>query len=432
MKDNKKIIWSWALYDFANSAFTTLVVTFIYGTFFTDSIAPDSITGTNWWSYSISICAVIVAFLSPVLGALADSYSIRKKIMLFATLICAAATALLFFTSSNMLLSIVIFTISNVCFELGTVFCNAYLPEISSPNKLGKISGFSWGLGYLGGLIALIIALFLFVDVDIPPFGLEKENGENILATNFLVAFWFLLFSIPFFINIKEPKTKKRNFSQMLKQAFKSLKITFSEIKKYKKVKDFLLARLVYNDALITVFALGGIYAKVTIGFSFDEIIFLGIALNVLAGLGAFLFGLIDDVWSSQRTIKISILFLMMACFIAILAPELPGICQLIFGGDAVPDWFNTKNIFWISAIFIGFFAGPNQSSSRALMSRITPEEKKNEFFGFYAFSGKATSFLGPLMFAWCSQFFGSQQAGLFAVMFLFYLGYLLFKRNVS
>ena len=190
MKDNKKIIWSWALYDFANSAFTTLVVTFIYGTFFTDSIAPDSITGTNWWSYSISICAVIVAFLSPVLGALADSYSIRKKIMLFATLVCAVATALLFFTSSNMLLSIVIFTIANVCFELGTVFCNAYLPEISSPNKLGKISGFSWGLGYLGGLIALIIALFLFVDVDIPPFGLEKENGENILATNFLVAFW--------------------------------------------------------------------------------------------------------------------------------------------------------------------------------------------------------------------------------------------------
>tara|TARA_B100000768_G_scaffold38800_1_gene37631 strand:+ start:6882 stop:8186 length:1305 start_codon:yes stop_codon:yes gene_type:complete len=431
-KDNKKIIWSWAMYDFANSAFTTLVVTFIYGTYFTKSIAPDELTGTNWWSYSISFCAILVAILSPFFGALADGFAIRKRIMFVSTLVCVIATSLLFFPTSNMLLAIAIFTVANVSFELGTVFCNAYLPEIASSDKIGKVSGFSWGLGYLGGLLALLIALFLLVDVEIAPFGLDKETGEHIRATNVLVALWFLIFSIPFFVNIKEVKLKKGSFFVMAKQAYANLLVTFKEIKEYKKVRNFLIARLVYNDALITVFALGGIYASVTIGFTFEEILFLGIVLNLLAGLGAYLFGLVDNKWSSQRIIKISIVFLIVACFIGALAPELPGLCQLIFGGDSVPDWFSSKNIFWLAAILIGFFAGPNQSSSRTLMSKITPEEKKNEFFGFYAFSGKATAFLGPLLFAWSSQLFDSQQAGLFAVMLMFYFGYLLFKRNVT
>jgi UMF1 family MFS transporter len=431
-KNNKKIIWSWALYDFANSAFTTLVVTFIYGTYFTKSIAPDEITGTNWWSYSISFCAILVAFLSPFIGALADGFSIRKRIMLITTLVGVISTSLLFFPTSNMLLAIVIFTIANVSFELATVFSNAYLPEIASSKKIGKVSGFSWGLGYVGGLLALLIALFLLVDVDVAPFGLDKETGEHIRATNILVAFWFLIFSIPFFVNIKEIKSKKASFSVMMKKAYANLLITFGDIKRFKKVRNFLIARLVYNDALITVFALGGIYASVTIGFTFEEILFLGIILNLLAGLGAFLFGIVDDKWTSQRVIKISIVFLIIACLIGALAPELPGLCQLIFGGDSIPDWFNSKNIFWLSAILIGFFAGPNQSSSRVLMSKITPEEKMNEFFGFYAFSGKATAFLGPLLFAWTSQLFNSQQGGLLVVMLMFSCGYFLFKRFVS
>lgn len=432
VKDNKKIIWSWALYDFANSAFTTLVVTFIYGTYFTKSIAPDELTGTNYWSYSISICAVLVAISSPFIGALADAFAIRKRIMLVSTLVCAFATFLLFFPTSNMFLAIIIFTLANVAFELGTVFCNAYLPEIASSKKVGKVSGFGWGLGYLGGLLALLIALLLFVNVEVPPFGLDKGSGEHIRATNILVSVWFVIFSIPFFINISEGKSKKGSFSEMTKKAYRNLFNTFKEIKKYKNVRNFLIARLVYNDALITIFALGGIYASVTIGFSFEEILYLGIVLNVLAGLGAFFFGLVDDKWSSQRIVKISIVFLMIACLFGVLAPDLPGTSELIFGGDSIPDWFNSKNIFWLSAALIGFFAGPNQSSSRALMSKITPDEKKNEFFGFYAFSGKATAFLGPLLFAWFSQYFDSQQAGLLVVMLMFYLGYLLFKRLVT
>lgn len=431
-KDDKGQIWSWALYDFANSAFTTIVVTFIYGTFFTQSIAPNEIVGTQWWSWAISFTAILVAFSSPFLGALADLTVFRKKIMLFSTLTCVVTTTLLFFpTQGQVLLALSIFVIANISFEIGTVFCNAYLPSLVSSHRFGKISGFAWGLGYLGGLLALVLALVLLVQTDQAVFGFSMDKGENIRATNLLVALWFLIFSLPFFLVIKEKKKEHQDTlpKHWFKATFFRLKSTFQSIRNYSTISRFLLARLVYNDALVTVFAFGGIYAATTIGFSFEEIIVLGIVLNILAGLGAFLFGIIEDHLGSQNVIRWSIIFLGLACLIAILSPELPGLLQMIFGGDALPDWFNSKFLFWVSAVFIGLFSGPNQSSSRSLMSALTPKDKQNEFFGFYAFSGKATAFVGPLLFGWATAYFNTQQAGLFVIIGLFIIGYLLLKK---
>ncbi len=428
--DDKKTIWAWALYDFANSAFTTLVVTFIYGTYFTSSIAPNEIEGTKWWSWAISVSAVFIAILSPILGALADSFGFRKKIMIFSTLLCVLATALLFFpVQGQVLMALTLFVIANICFELGTVFCNAYLPEIASPAKTGKVSGYAWGLGYFGGLIALVLCLFLFVQTENPLFGFDANNGENIRATNLLVALWFLIFSLPLFFVVKEKKSESGSLKSVVATVFGSLKNTISEIKKYQTVKQFLVARLVYNDALITVFAFGGIYAASTIGFTFNEIMMLGVVLNLLAGVGAVTFGLIDDKVGSEKVIKWSVLFLMIACVIAFLSPEIPVFLKSLYGTDAMPDWINSKNLFWLAAILIGLFSGPNQSSSRSLMARLTPAEKRNEFFGFYAFSGKSTSFIGPLLFGWATTFFETQQAGLVVVGMLFLLGYYLLNR---
>ncbi len=431
-KDDKGQIWSWALYDFANSAFTTIVVTFIYGTFFTQSIAPNEIVGTQWWSWAISFTAIMVAFSSPFLGALADLTLFRKKIMLFSTLTCVVATALLFFpTQGQALLALSIFVIANISFEIGTVFCNAYLPSLVSPHRFGKASGFAWGLGYLGGLVALVLALVLLVQTDQAVFGFAMDTGENIRATNLLVALWFLIFSLPFFLVIKEKKIGHQETlpKHWIKDTFLRLKSTFQSIRNYSTISRFLLARLVYNDALVTVFAFGGIYAATTIGFSFEEIIVLGIVLNVLAGLGAFLFGRIEDQVGSQKVIQWSIVFLSMACLIAILSPELPGLLQLIFGGNAIPDWLDEKLLFWISAVLIGLFSGPNQSSSRSMMAFLTPQEKHNEFFGFYAFSGKATAFVGPILFGWATAYFNTQQAGLLVIMGLFVVGYILLRK---
>ena len=158
-------------------------------------------------------------------------------------------------------------------------------------------------------------------------------------------------------------------------------------------------------------------------------IIILGIVLNIMAGIGAFVFGFLEDVKGSEKVILWSIIFLMIACLIAFLAPELPGLSQFIFGGNAIPDWFNSKNLFWVAAILIGLFSGPNQSASRTYMARLTPSEKRNEFFGFYAFSGKMTAFVGPFLFGLATRYFDTQQAGLIVIFILFFVGYKLMKR---
>ncbi len=430
-KDNTRTIWSWALYDFANSAFTTLVVTFVYGTYFISSIAPSEIEGTQWWSWAISLTAVIVAISSPFLGAIADNFGFRKRIMIISTLCCVITTALLFFpTEGQVIYALLVFVIANISFEIGTVFCNAYLPQIASEDRIGKTSGLAWGLGYLGGLMALALSLVLLVQTDAPIFGISVDDGENIRATNLLVALWFFIFSVPLLFGVKEVKRRKGiDLKTIVTQAYSQLKQTFLEVKEHKTIYSFLISRLFYNDALVTVFAFGGIYASTTVGFSFEEIMILGIVLNVLAGLGAFIFGYFDDINGSKKVVKWSIKFLMLACVIAILSPELPGLMELIFGGEAIPDWFNSKFLFWVAAVFIGVFSGPNQSSSRALMSRITPEKKRNEFFGFYAFSGKATAFIGPLLFGFATSLFNTQQAGLVIVILLFTCGYLFLKK---
>lgn len=430
--NDKKTIWSWAMYDFANSSFTTIVVSFIYGTYFTKSIAVDEILGTQWWSWAVSLTAIVVAFLSPVLGALADIASFRKKIMRYSTILCIICTALLYFpVEGQVVLALSVFIIANISFEIGTVFCNAYLPDIVTSDRYGKTSGFAWGLGYFGGLLALVLSLVLLVQTEQPILGFEIVNGENIRATNYLVALWYFIFSMPFLLVLKERPLPSSNKPLMhyFSQAFFRLKNTFNSVRQYGTICRFLLARLIYNDALVTIFAFGGIYAASTIGFSFEEIIILGIILNVLAGIGAFVFGFIEDRVGSIKIIKWSVVFLALACLVAILSPDLAGLLELVFGGDAIPDWFNAKFIFWISAVLIGLFSGPNQSSSRSLMSKLTPPEKQNEFFGFYAFSGKATAFVGPLLFGWSTAYFDTQQAGLFVILGLFVLGYFFLKK---
>ena len=234
-KDDKRQIWSWAMYDFANSAFATLVVTFIYGTYFTKSIADNEILGTQYWSWAISISAIVVALFSPLLGAIADNVGSRKRIMMLSTMICVVATALLFFPiKGQVLLALSLFIIANVAFEFGTVFCNAYLPELSSEQRIGKVSGMAWGLGYIGGLLALVVALIFFVQTEQPILGFSAENGEHIRATNLLVALWFLIFSLPLFIWVKDSTKKtKKPLSQVLTHSFTDLKKTFEDIASY-------------------------------------------------------------------------------------------------------------------------------------------------------------------------------------------------------
>jgi UMF1 family MFS transporter len=403
---DKKALFGWTMYDFANSAFTTLIVTFIYATYFTKAIAPDPIIGTTLWSRAIAVSSLAVALLSPFLGAMADRSGHRKRYLLISTGVAIFCAIMLYRPlPGQVMAALVWFILGNIAFELGNVFYNAFLPDLAPPEKIGSISGLGWGVGYIGGLAAMLLAMISMVNPETPWFGLSRELGQNIRATNLLVAGWFTLFSLPIFLLVKEKQSGPTSpFS--VAGVSTQLVTTFREIKKYRQVFRFLLARLFYNDGLITIFAFGGIYAAGTFNFSFQEIMIFGIVLNLMAGLGAFAFGFCDDRLGGRKTVLISLAGLIVASTMALTATSKP--------------WL------WAAGILIGIFAGPNQSASRSLLARMIPREKANEFFGFFAFSGKFTAFLGPLALGILTDLFQSQRVGMSVVLVLFILGGLL------
>ena len=420
-RGDRKAIWAWSLYDFANSSFTTLVVTFIYGTYFTGYMAlvpdatgarvPDVELGTVLWSRGVTLTAILVALLSPVLGALADRGGVRKAFLMGTTAVCVVATAALYTAEPGQaVLALAWFVVANVAFEMGAVFYNAYLPDVARQDQIGRVSGYGWALGYVGGLLCLVVALVVFVQAETPPFGLDASTGEHVRATNLLVAAWFGLFSIPTFLVLKEVQVANRpSVGVLVRQSFAELAETGRELRRYRQIVRLLLARLFYNDGLVTLIAFGGIYASGTLGFSITEVLVFGIVLNVAAGLGAFGFGYLDDRLGGRPVLFVSLGLLTLAAVLAVST--------------------ESATVFWISGILVGLAIGPNQSASRSLLGRFVPDDKETEFYGFFAFSGKATAFVGPLLLGVLTDATGSQRVGISVVIVLFAIGALLLMR---
>ena len=400
-----RVVWSWAFYDWANSAYGTLVVTFVYSTYFTQAMAPDELTGTTWWSRAVALSGILTAVISPILGAAADHAGARKRFLALTTALCVGATVLLAFVPPSLpnaaLVALAIFVIADLAFETGYVFYNAFLPTIASPERIGRVSGYGWGLGYVGGLVCMGIALVGFVRPEVPWFGLSTEEGFNVRATNLLVAVWFAVFSLPLFLFV--PERRLGGVRVDVRAALRELGRTFRTIGRYREIAKFLIARLVFNDGLVTVFAFGGIYAAGTFGMSLSEVIAFGFALNIASGFGAVLFGFVDDRIGGKKTIMVTLVMLSVATAIAVWAPN--------------------RTWFWTAGVLIGLFVGPNQSASRSLMGRFVPEKHQTEFFGFFAFSGKVTSFMGPFLLGTVTAAFGSQRAGVATVLLFFLVG---------
>lgn len=410
MPTNRRTVLAWCLYDFANSSFTTLVVTFVYAAFFTRVIAPDEVTGTWLWSRSVSITAITVALLSPLLGVLADRGGYRKRFLGFFTAVAVVGAAFLYTAMPGQVVKALFwFTVGNIAFEMGGVFYNAFLPDVAPPDRIGRVSGYGWALGYVGGLTALALALVGFVDAETPWFGLEKEAYQNIRATNLLVAGWFAVFSLPLFVWVRERPARPGAFRGPLSDSLRRLITTFRQVRRYPDIFRLLLARLFYADGLNTVFAFGGIYAAGTFGFTFEELLVFGLVLNVAAGLGALAMGFVDDRLGGKRAIQISLLGFIAATVTALFTGRRP--------------------LFWAAGLLIGLCGGPNQAASRSLMGRFVPAERKNEFYGLFAFSGKATAFVGPFLLGELTRHFGSQRAGMTVVLVFFVIGLALLHR---
>lgn len=403
---DKRAVWGWSLYDFANSAYTTLIVTFIYGIYFKNEIASDSISGTALWTRGITITAIVVALASPVVGALADRGGMRRRFLLISTAMTVVLVSLLYFAGpGEVVLALTLFVGSNIAYEMSGVFYNSYLPDISPPEKIGRISGYGWALGYLGGLLAMGVALFGFVRPEVPLFGLDPETGANVRATTVLVGVWFAVLSIPMFLWVKEPaRPAAPPFGTLVKEALQQLNSTFHDIrKKYSDIFRLLVARMIYNDGLVTIFALGPIFVQEVFGMTLEEVLIWGLFVNVTAGIGAFAMGFLDDKVGGKKTLFVTLV-------------------GLLIGGVWAVTASTTSSIY-MAGLWIGIFVGPNQAASRSLLGRFVPESKETEFYGFFAFSGKAIAFMGPLFYGEITRITGNPRVGMASILVFFVIG---------
>ncbi|MCW8835324.1 MAG: MFS transporter [Rhodospirillales bacterium] len=406
---------AWCSFDWANSAYPTVIATFIFGAYFTKAVAVDTVTGTAQWGYAMSLSALAVAILSPVMGAIADRTGRRKPWLFVFTVICITGTALLWFTEPDpawVLWALVLVALSNAAFEMGMVFYNAMLPALAPKEMIGRLSGWGWGFGYFGGLICLAVALVGLVQTDTPWFGISKDNGENIRATALLVALWFAVFAAPLFVFTPDAPAGKIGLGRALVEGMGQLWDTLRSIRQYADIFRFLIARMIFIDGLGTIFAFGGIYAAGTFGMSFTELIMFGIGINVTAGLGAAAFAWIDDWIGPKKTILISLGALVVLCTALVIVEG--------------------KTLFWVFGLPLGIFVGPVQSASRSYMARLAPPDMRNQMFGLFAFSGKVTAFLGPALLAVVTDAFQSQRLGMATIIVFLVVGGLLLLKVPS
>ena len=400
---------AWCFYDWANSAFPTVIVTFVFAAYFAKAVAPNPTEGTTMWGYALSASGIAIALISPVVGAIADMRGCRKPWLAAFTAICIVASTLLWFTlpePGSIVWGLTLFAIGNLAFEAGTVFYNAMLPGLARPAEIGRLSGWGWGLGYAGGLCCLTLSLVVFIQPETPPFGLDKEAAEHIRIVGPLVAVWFLVFSLPLYLWTPDVPATGKPLGSAVREGLATLGRTLRKIHRTGPIFRFLVARLLYIDGLNTLFAFGGIYAAGTFGMEVDEIILFGIALNVTAGLGAASFAWIDDWIGPKRTV-----------LIALFGIVLIGIPLLLI---------ESKTMFWALGLCIGIFMGPAQAASRSLMARLAPPDQMTEMFGLFALSGKVTAFLGPAVLATVTAAFASQRAGMATVLVFISVGALI------
>ena len=406
MTVSKKASFAWALYDWASSPVPTLHATFVFAVYFTTSLAPEN--GTLLWSQMTGATAFLVALASPFAGRFADSRGLIKQSLTLSLSLGAIAVMGLWFAAPDaqfVIFALVISAISIFMMEISFVFYNALLVHIVPPAKMGRLSGIAWGTGYVGAVVALALALAIFIMPETAPFGLDKSQAEHVRATMIFAGLWALIFSLPLFLFVPKPAPTpvKGRFLDEMADAIRTARAIPDMIR-------FLLARMLFNDGLVTLFALGGIFAAKVFGFTQTEILLFAISLNISAGLGAIFGGWADDRLGSLRTIRLSLYGLILFGGMAILAP--------------------TKELFWVATLCLGIFVGPSQSASRSYVARRAPDENKASLFGLYMVSGKATSFVGPLIYGWLVLATGHERAGMAIVILLTLAGLLLLPKR--
>ena len=395
----------WVLYDWASSPVPTLHATFIFAVYFTTVIMPDG--GSVVWAYMTGITAFTIALIAPLLGSYADSTGKFKELIVLFIALGSIATGLLWFAQPNeafISYAIILSAISIFFLESSFIFYNAILGKMIQRDHIGSLSGLAWGGGYIGSVIALIVVLVVFIMPDKSLFALDKSQSEHIRATMLFAASWAIIFSLPMMFYL--PSFSQKNNKNKKNSAISSLKTSIIEARKIPNLLRFLLARMAYNDGLITLFAFGGIYAAKVFSFSQFEIILFAIGLNISAGMGAIIGGFLDDNIGPIKTIKVALIGLFLCGLVAIITPY--------------------KIIFWIVGVGLGLFVGPVQSASRTYLSLTASDKHKGGLFGLYMVSGKLTSFIGPFLYGSLVMMSGNERYGMAVVLLLIAFGFVL------
>lgn len=387
----KKKIFIWSLFDFANTSFSIVVVTFLYAVYFKKIVAQGQPIGDLYWSLGTSIAMIITAIISPILGAIADYSAGKKRFLLFFTLLCIAATSSLFFIGSgDVFMGILIFILANVGFEAGLVFYDSFLPEITEPKNYGRVSGYGFAMGYLGSLTTLAI-IYPFIQAE-----MIKESFP-------VAALFFLIFSLPLFIYLKDNRKIIIEHESYFKIGITRVWNTLSHLKNYKNLATFLLAYFFYIEGVNTIIFFSGNYASTTLGFSETELLIFFLTVQTTAIAGSVLLGILADSIGQKKTIMITLVMWIITVLIAYTVQD--------------------KNGFYIVGLIAGAAMGSSQSTSRSLMSKLTPPERKTEFFGFYSFFGKSSAVIGPLVFGLVSFISGDQRLAIISIGLFFVVG---------
>lgn len=387
------------MFDFANSSYTTIVVTVAFGNFFTQLVAPGE-RGEAWWGAAITASNVVVMLLSVVAGAVADGAA-RKKSFLFASyLTCVLATAALWWVLPGRVgLALALFVVSNIAFSLGENFTSSFLPELSTPANIGKISGIGWGVGYIGGLLSLAAIYPLVAG------GFELANLPRLRLVWVVNALFFLVAGIPTFLLLRERAlpTPGRNWVGHARSGLVRVAETVREIRHFSQLARFLIVFFFFQAGLTTMFAFAGIYAVQTVGFDGSDLISLFFVLNISAALGALGFGFIQDRVGVKRTVQVTLAIWIAVCLAAYLV--------------------QTQAQFWAVAVFAGLGIGSLQSAARAMIGLFSPIEKSGEFFGFWGLAGKGAYAVGPLVFGLVASATGNQRYGILTTAVFFVIG---------
>jgi UMF1 family MFS transporter len=405
---NKKDVLVWSLFDFANSTYATIILAFVFAVYFKSVIANDQPIGDLYWALGINISMIISAVLNPVCGAISDLTSNKKKFLFYFTIMSVIATCLMYFTGpGTILFALVLSIISNIGFQTGMTFYDAFIPEISTPKDYNRVSGIGYAVGYLGSLLSVFLVFPL------------KDNPNLLFVLTGLI---FFLFSLPFFLFLKEKKhpiPHKKNVSY-IKYGIGKVKHSLLTINKLPNLKNFLIAFFFYIDAVNTIIVFAAIFASTTLGFTITQLAIFFILVQITAFIGSLVFGKWGDKIGILKSININIiswLLIILAIFVFVNKDSYVNIA-----GEQI-------HLFYIIGSFAGFFLGSTQSLSRAVMSRLTPYESKAEYFGFYALLDKTSTLLGPLLFGLVSSISGDQKLAVLSLIVLFVVGIIFLNR---